>query len=65
LIKVRGLGVGPRLFHWTTAGRREVEEISGQRVVPMLLTDSGQVVVESTAIASWAEAHPRLPGVAS
>jgi glutathione S-transferase len=58
VIRVRGLGVGPRLLRWTTAGRREVEEISGQRVVPVLLTDSGEVVVESTAIAGWAEAHP-------
>jgi hypothetical protein len=58
VIKVRGLGVGPRLFHWTTAGRREVEEISGQRVVPVLLTDTGEVVVESAAIARWAGAHP-------
>jgi glutathione S-transferase len=58
LIRVRGLGVGPRLLHWTTAGRREVETVSGQRVVPVLLTDSDEVVVESAAIVSWAEAHP-------
>ena len=58
VVRVRGLGVGPRLLRWTTAGRREVEEISGQRVVPVLLTDSGEVVVESTAIAGWAEEHP-------
>lgn len=59
LIRVRGLGVGPRLLHWTTAGRREVEKLSGQRVVPVLLAGSGEVVVESAAIVSWAEAHPR------
>jgi hypothetical protein len=58
VIKVRGLGVGPRLLRWTTAGRREVEKLSGQRVVPILLTDSDEVVVESAAILSWAEAHP-------
>jgi hypothetical protein len=57
VIKVRGLGVGPRLLHWTTAGRREVEEISGQKVVPVLLTDCGEVVVQSAAIVSWAKAH--------
>jgi hypothetical protein len=62
VIKVRGLGVGPRPLRWTTAGRREVEEISGQRVVPVLLTDSGEVVVESAAIASCAEEQRRLPG---
>jgi hypothetical protein len=58
VIKVRGLGVGPRLLHWTTPGRREVEKLSGQRVVPVLLTDAGEVVVESSSIAAWAEAHP-------
>jgi glutathione S-transferase len=59
VIKVRGLGVGPKLLQWTTDGRREVEELSGQRVVPVLRTDDGEVVVESKAIIEWAEAHPR------
>jgi glutathione S-transferase len=59
VIKVRGLGVGPKLLQWTTAGRREVEEFSGQKVVPVLLTDTGEAIVESQAIVAWAEAHPR------
>lgn len=59
VIKVRGLGVGPRIFQWTTDGRRKVEELSGQRVVPVLVTDEGEVVTESTRIAEWAVAHPR------
>jgi hypothetical protein len=59
LIKVRGLGVGPRLLHWTTDGRREVEELSGQKAVPVLVTDQREVVVESQAIVAWAYAHPR------
>lgn len=59
VIKVYGLGVGPRVFHWTTDGRREVEELSGQRVVPVLVTDEGEVVTESARIAEWAAAHPR------
>lgn len=58
LIRVRGLGVGPRWLQWTTAGRREVEELSGQKAVPVLVTDEGQVIVESKAIVEWAEAHP-------
>jgi glutathione S-transferase len=62
LIRVRGLGVGPRLLQWTTAGRREVEKLSGQRVVPVLLTDSGEVVVESAAIVSWAKSHSVASG---
>jgi hypothetical protein len=59
VIKVRGLGVGPRAFQWTTDGRREVEELSGQRVVPVLVTDEGDVVTESARIVEWAAAHPR------
>jgi hypothetical protein len=58
VIKVRGLGVGPRPLQWVTAGRREVERISGGRVVPVLVVDSGEVVVESAAIAAWAAANP-------
>jgi Glutathione S-transferase, N-terminal domain len=58
VIKVRGLGVGPGVMHWTTEGRREVEEISGQKVVPVLVTDSGEVINDSKRIVAWAEANP-------
>jgi hypothetical protein len=58
VIKVRGLGIGPGFMHWTTDGRREVEEISGQRVVPVLVTDSGEVINDSKRIAAWAQANP-------
>jgi hypothetical protein len=61
VIKVRGLGVGPKLLQWTTDGRRKVEELSGQKVVPVLLTDAGEAIVESKPIVAWAEAHPRAP----
>jgi hypothetical protein len=54
LVKVRGLGVGPRWLQWSTPGRREVEEISGQRAVPVLVTDGGEVVVDSGSIVDWA-----------
>ncbi len=59
LIKVRGLGVGPKFLQWTTAGRREVEQLSGQKVVPVLLTDDDEAIVESKPIVKWAEAHPK------
>ena len=59
LIKVRGLGVGPKFLQWTTDGRRKVEELSGQKVVPLLLTDDGEAIVESQPIVEWAKAHPR------
>jgi len=58
MIKVHGLGIGPRLFQWITSGRKEVEEISGQTTVPVLVTDSGEIVTDSKRIVAWAEAHP-------
>ena len=58
VIKVRGLGVGPRFMHLMTSGRREVEELSGQREVPVLVADDGEVVTDSRKIVEWAEAHP-------
>jgi hypothetical protein len=63
LIKVRGLGVGPKLIQWTTNGRCEVEELSGQKVVPVLLTDAGEAIVESQAIVAWADAHAKATPV--
>ena len=58
VIKVRGLGIGPSFMHLITSGRREVEEVSGQRAVPVLVADDGQVVTDSSRIVEWAEAHP-------
>ena len=58
VIKVRGLGIGPSCMHLITSGRREVEEISGQRAVPVLVADDGEVVTDSSRIVEWAEAHP-------
>ncbi len=58
VIKVHGLGVGPKFLHHTTEGRREVERLTGSRVVPVLVTDDGEAIAESKAIAAWAEAHP-------
>jgi hypothetical protein len=58
VIKVRGLGIGPGFLHWVTDGRREVERISGQRAVPVMVTDDGEVVADSRRIIEWAEDHP-------
>ncbi|MET0957475.1 MAG: glutathione S-transferase N-terminal domain-containing protein [Solirubrobacterales bacterium] len=58
LVKVHGLGVGPGFMHSKTDGRREVEELSGQDTVPLLVTDSGEVITESKRIIAWAEANP-------
>jgi glutathione S-transferase len=40
-----------------TGGRREVERISGQRAVPVLVSDKGEVFAGSAAIVNWAEAN--------
>ena len=58
VIKVQGLGIGPSFLQWKTSGRKEVERLSGSTVVPVLVTDSGEVVNESKQIVEWAEANP-------
>lgn len=58
VVKVHGLGLGPRFLHRMTPGRREVEEMTGQRMVPVLVTDEGAVIHDSKRIAEWAEEHP-------
>jgi len=58
VVKVRGLGIGPKPFQWKTEGRKEVEKLSGSPTVPVLVTDSGEVVSDSKRIVEWAEANP-------
>jgi hypothetical protein len=56
--KVYGLGMGPKFLNVMTDGRREVEKLTGQREVPVLMTDDGEVIQDSARIKEWAEAHP-------
>ena len=53
---------GYRLMPWTwgdrRSGRQEVEELTGQINVPVLVLDEGQTVVGSGRIVEWAKAHP-------
>ena len=58
VIKVHGLGIGPGILQVKTSGRAEVERLSGSPTVPVLVTDTGDVVDDSKAIKEWAEAHP-------
>ena len=60
--KVHGLGIGPGFMHWMTDGRREVEELTGQPAVPVLVTDSGVVIHDSKGIVAWAEENPAGAG---
>ena len=41
-----------------TRGRREVKELTGKSTVPVLVTDSGEVVSDSKNIVEWAKTHP-------
>jgi hypothetical protein len=50
-------GLGPPLLN-RTPGRAKVEEISGQRWVPVLVTDDGEAITGSKPIIAWAQAHP-------
>jgi len=49
--------------------RAPVEAVSGQRLVPVLVSDGGEVVVDSPVILAWLEARypepPLLPGDAA
>ena len=56
VVKVHGLGIGP--IKLMTDGRREVQELTGSPVVPVLVTDDGEVINESQRIAEWAESNP-------
>jgi Glutathione S-transferase, N-terminal domain len=53
--KVYGLGILGDALNPT---RREVRRISGQNMVPVLVTDDGDVVSGSKKIASWARDNP-------
>jgi hypothetical protein len=50
----------PELFN-RTRGRREVQELTGNRWVPTLLLDDGSVIDGSRKIIDWARANPRSP----
>jgi Glutathione S-transferase, N-terminal domain len=55
VIKARGLGIGP--IKLMTDERREVQELTGSPVVPVLVTDDGEVINESQRIVEWAKSH--------
>lgn len=52
---------GGRLKLWTlperARDRAEVERLSGQRAVPILVLDDGSVITGSATIARWAHGH--------
>jgi glutathione S-transferase len=52
-----------KLWTWPSRARdrAEVEKLSGQRSVPILVLDDGQVIVGSGEIVSWARANHPAP----
>jgi glutathione S-transferase len=54
---------GGALKFWTlpkrAEDRAEVERLSGQRAVPILVLDGGEVVSGSSEIVRWAQSHSR------
>lgn len=57
VIKSYGLAGLPSFLN-ATPGRREVKKLTGSFTVPVLVTDDGEVVKDSSEIVAWAEAHP-------
>jgi len=57
VVKAYGLGLLPDALN-PTSGRREVKKLTGSTMVPVLVTDDGEVVQESEAIAAWARSNP-------
>jgi glutathione S-transferase len=57
VIKSYGFTLLPDFMN-PTRGRREVKKLTGRDMVPVLVTDDGEVITESKVIAEWARAHP-------
>ena len=57
VIRSYGLGFLPDVFNMTS-GRRAVKKLTGDTMVPVLVTDDHEIVADSKAIVAWAEAHP-------
>ncbi len=57
VIKSYGLAPLPAFLN-NTKGRKEVKELTGEFTVPVLVTDTGEVIKESSAIVDWAERNP-------
>jgi glutathione S-transferase len=59
---------GGRMLFWTWPARArersEIKRLSGQRAVPILVLDDGEVIVGSGTIARWARANRPQPSTA-
>jgi hypothetical protein len=57
VVRTYGSGLLPGFIN-DRLPRREVKRLTGQYWVPALLTDDGEAIHGSEAIAAWADAHP-------
>jgi glutathione S-transferase len=57
VVKSYGFAPLPGVFN-RTRGRREVQELTGNRWVPTLVLDDGTVIDDSKAIVAWARENP-------
>ena len=57
LRKVKGGSLKPWTWASRARDRAEVEQLSGQRAVPILVLDDGEVIAGSGEIADWARSH--------
>jgi hypothetical protein len=57
VVKSYGLAVLPDFMN-RTEGRREAKRLTGKSMVPVLVTDEGEVVSDSKNIVAWAKDHP-------
>jgi hypothetical protein len=56
VIRSYGLAILPDIFN-RTRGRQEVKKLTGNVMVPVLVTDEGEAVQGSDKIIDWARAH--------
>jgi hypothetical protein len=57
VVRCYGAGMLPGIFN-LTPGRREVKRLTGNYMVPVVVTDDGEVIQDSKKIVAWAEANP-------
>ena len=60
VVKAYGFGALPDFLN--TSARRMIKQRTGDAWVPVLETDSGELVSGSREIASWVEQHPAVTG---
>src|SRR5689334_14463739 len=58
LIRSYGLTFLPDGIFNRARGRRDVKSLTGRSMVPVLVTDEGEVVRDSRRIVEWARANP-------